>query len=66
MEFLDVIRKRKSIRKYKSQKMEYSTLLDLVDCARIAPSGCNRQGWRFKIINKKEDIKLLKENNIFT
>ncbi len=56
MGVLDVIRKRKSVRKYKSDPIPEDVLLRVLEAARLAPSAKNLQPWKFIII-KDEKIK---------
>ena len=39
MELEKVIKQRRTIRKFKSGKIEHEVLVDLIDAARLAPSG---------------------------
>lgn len=57
MTTIEAIRKRRSIRKYKKDSIPEEVILELLDAARLAPSGCNAQPWRFKIV-KDIDTKL--------
>lgn len=50
------IEMRRSIRRYKNQPVEEEKILQLLESARIAPSGSNTQPWHF-IIVKSEEIK---------
>jgi nitroreductase len=50
----EAIEKRRSIRKFKSDTVSRETIMELIDAARLAPSGCNAQPWRFKIVEDKE------------
>lgn len=50
MTTIEAIRKRRSIRKYKKDSIPEEVILELLDAARLAPSGCNAQPWRFKIV----------------
>ncbi|WP_455367399.1 nitroreductase family protein [[Eubacterium] cellulosolvens] len=56
MDFYEVIRTRRSIRSYKPDSIPEETLNRILEAARIAPSGSNRQPWRF-IIVKSEGVK---------
>lgn len=56
MDFYDVIRTRRSIRSYKPDPIPEETLTRILEAARVAPSGSNRQPWKF-IIVKNEEIK---------
>ncbi len=53
----DAIRNRRSIRKFKPDQVPDECIKELLESARLAPSGCNAQPWRFKII-KQPEIKL--------
>ncbi|MCG2722704.1 MAG: nitroreductase family protein [Thermodesulfovibrionales bacterium] len=45
----EAIEKRRSIRKFKPDPVPDEVIKALLDAARLAPSGCNAQPWRFKI-----------------
>ena len=44
---MEILRRRRSVRAYLDQAVEDKTLLDVVEAARLAPSACNSQPWRF-------------------
>ncbi|MBF0506001.1 MAG: nitroreductase family protein [Nitrospirae bacterium] len=48
----EAIEKRRSIRKYKPDFIPDENIRELLDSARLAPSGCNAQPWRFKIVKE--------------
>lgn len=50
------IENRRSIRKYQNRKVEKEKLEQILESARLAPSGSNTQPWRF-IIVESEDTK---------
>ncbi len=54
MEFLELAKKRKSIRKYKNAAVEKEKLDKIIEAARLAPSAVNRQKWMFYIIQSPE------------
>ncbi len=54
MEFYDVIRKRKSIRKYKSDPIPDEVLNRILEAGRIAPSAKNLQPWHFIVLKDKQ------------
>jgi len=56
MDFYEVIRTRRSIRSYRSEPVPEEVLNRVLEAARIAPSGDNRQPWRF-IVVKDEGLK---------
>lgn len=53
MELVEVIKKRRSIRKYQDAEVPKELIEDLVECARLAPSAKNRQPWEFVIVTSK-------------
>ncbi len=57
MEFDEVLRMRRSIRKYKPVSVPEKYLLQLIDAARLAPSALNLQPWRYVIIKESSVIK---------
>lgn len=50
----EAIEKRRSIRKFKSDPIPDEHINELLNAARLAPSGCNAQPWRFKIVKDQE------------
>nr|VFK56629.1 MAG: Nitroreductase [Candidatus Kentron sp. TUN]VFK59153.1 MAG: Nitroreductase [Candidatus Kentron sp. TUN]VFK62955.1 MAG: Nitroreductase [Candidatus Kentron sp. TUN] len=50
----EAIEKRRSIRRFKSTPVPQEHLLELVESAKLAPSGCNAQPWRFKIVSDQD------------
>jgi nitroreductase len=55
----EAIEKRRSIRKFKPDSISDKTIMALIESARLAPSGCNAQPWRFKIVKNDETKKQL-------
>lgn len=54
MEFYDVIKKRRSIRGYKSDAIQAESLERISEAVNLAPSACNRQPWNFRIVINPE------------
>jgi nitroreductase len=50
----EAIEKRRSIRKFKPDPVPDEVLAELLDAARLAPSGCNAQPWRFRVVRDGE------------
>jgi len=50
MEFLKVITERRSIRRFKPDEVPDEMIRELLEAARLAPSGENCQPWRFVVI----------------
>ncbi len=59
------IEQRKSVRKYKAQAVEKAKLEAVMESARLAPSGHNKQPWHFIIVadaGRREDIAEISRN----
>jgi nitroreductase len=50
MEFFDVVRSRYSVRRYQAKQVEPDKLDRILEAARLAPSGSNRQPWKFVVV----------------
>lgn len=64
MEFSEVkqlIHDRRSIRKYEDKEVSREDILDIIDCARYAPSDTNSQTWEFVILTDPNKIKKIEE-----
>lgn len=59
MELNEVIKARRSIRKYKPIPVPDDYVMELLEAARLAPSGANSQPWRFVVIKSEEKLKEL-------
>jgi len=56
----DVIKKRRSIRKFREKKIPKDILLKILEAGIWAPSGGNIQPWEFILITNKETIEKIK------
>jgi nitroreductase len=61
MSFLDIAKKRYSVRKYNSKKVEEEKLLKILEAGRIAPTGANYQPQRIIVVQKEEGMERLKK-----
>jgi nitroreductase len=59
MDLFEAIEKRRSIRKYKSEPVAKEDLKKILEAGRLAPSGGNRQPWRFIVVTDSETKKTL-------
>ena len=59
MEFSEVVKKRRSIRKYKDAPVPKEAILKVLEAARIAPSAGHRQPWHFIVVQDKGTIEKL-------
>lgn len=65
MDVKKAIATRRSIRKYQSREVSDNLIKDLIEAARLAPSGHNSQPSRFRLIQHQEAKNKLKKGNIF-
>ncbi|MBS4214069.1 MULTISPECIES: nitroreductase family protein [Neobacillus] len=61
LEVKELIQNRRSIRKYKDIDVSNEDIIDVLDCARYAPSDTNSQTWEFIVIKDREKIKKIEE-----
>jgi len=54
LDFFEVIRNRRSIRKYQDKSVEKETLQKILEAARLAPSAMNRQPYQLIVVSKKD------------
>ena len=55
MDFLEVMRKRRSCRAFDpNRQVSREDLLKVVEAGRLSPSGCNSQPWKFVVIDSPE------------
>ncbi len=59
MDVFEVIKKRRSIRKYKPEPVANEDLKKILEAGRLAPSGGNRQPWSFVVVRDAETKKAL-------
>jgi nitroreductase len=59
METLEAIHKRRSVREYTGDPIPPRDLETIIDAARVAPSGYNRQPWEFVVVTQRETIEKL-------
>jgi nitroreductase len=55
----EVMKRRRSVRKFAPKKIEHEKILQILEAARIAPSSSNRQAWHFVVIDDKSLIELI-------
>lgn len=54
MDVSSAIQKRRSIRKYKAKEIPHDLLMEVLEAARQAPSGANRQPWQLIVVTDQE------------
>ena len=61
-DIVNLMKNRRSIRKYSARKVSRKILNEILEAAIWAPSAHNSQPWRFTILNKTEEKKVLAES----
>lgn len=61
MSFLELVKKRQSVRKYLSKKVPREVLDKCLEAARLAPSACNSQPWSFIVVDDRDLINKVAE-----
>ena len=54
MEFRDLVAKRQSDRKYKNVPVKRELIVSCLEAARLAPSACNSQPWKFIVVDEPQ------------
>lgn len=59
MNALEVLKTRRSVRRFRNVAVEREKIEEIIDCARLAPSAVNVQPWEFVVVTegkKREDL----------
>jgi nitroreductase len=54
MTFLELVQKRQSTREFLDRPVEHDKVKRCIEAARLAPSACNSQPWKFIVIDEPE------------
>lgn len=66
MEFLELAKKRYSVRSYEKRAVEDDKLIKILEAGRVAPTGANRQPQRLIVVREPSGLaKLKKAANVF-
>lgn len=60
MEIFNVIKKRRSVRSFLDKPVSDEDAMKILDAARLAPSGANKQRWKFIYVNDKNVLRMIK------
>lgn len=64
--FLEIAKKRYSVRNYLPEKIEKEKLLKILEAGRVAPTGCNLQPYRLIVAQEENGLgKIKKTANIY-
>ncbi len=61
MDFFDIVKSRRSVRKYRPDRVPSDIVKKLLEAGRLAPSGSNIQPWRFIIIDDPKVLNTVKK-----
>jgi nitroreductase len=66
MEFIELAKKRYSVRSYQEKKVEEEKLMKILEAGRVAPTGANFQPQRLLVIREEAGLEKLKNSaNVF-
>ncbi|MBI2918895.1 MAG: nitroreductase family protein [Chloroflexi bacterium] len=58
----EAIRERRAVRKFKPDPVPDEYILEMLEAARLAPSGHNRQPWRFLVVTDPEEKRFIEDS----
>lgn len=65
MSFFELVNKRESVRGYLDKDVEREKMIKVVEAARMAPSACNAQPWKFVLVDDKNKVEEI-ANNLYS
>ncbi|NSW75378.1 MAG: nitroreductase family protein [Candidatus Atribacteria bacterium] len=68
MDALEVLKTRRSVRRFRNLPVEKEKIEEIIDCARLAPSAINIQPWEFIVVTeekKREEVARLTDYGKF-
>jgi nitroreductase len=65
MDVLKAIAESRSVRAYRNSPVDSNLVMELINAARLAPSGNNAQPWRYKIVDDAITKSRLREGQVF-
>ena len=54
MAFLELLKRRKSVREFLDRPVEREKIMTCLEAARLAPSACNSQPWKFIVVDDEQ------------
>ncbi|KXS43734.1 MULTISPECIES: nitroreductase family protein [unclassified Candidatus Frackibacter] len=63
MNILDVIKNRRSVRRYRDKSVSNELIEKIIDAARFAPSAHNDQPWKFIVTKDEEKLEQMSEDS---
>lgn len=65
MDITKAMQERYSCRAYKTDDVDNDLIVQCLECARLAPSACNKQPWKFYVTKGELKEKIAKETQLF-
>lgn len=65
MEVKDALLKRRSVRKFKEDKVSEEIINELLHAAMSGPSACNKKPWEFYVITNEEKLEEIRKASLF-
>ena len=62
VKFINLVKKRRSIRRYRPDPVPREMIEACIEAARFAPTACNTQSWRFIVVEGELKERLVKES----
>jgi len=59
MAFIDLLQSRRSVRSFLDKPVEREKIIKCLEAARLAPSACNSQPWKFVVVDDKKLLEKL-------
>ena len=66
MELKEVLLKRRSIRKFKKDKIESEIINELLHAGMSGPSACNKCPWEFYVVKNEEVLLALRKSSLYS
>ena len=60
--FIDLVKKRRSIRRYRGEPVPREMIERCLEAVRYAPTACNTQSWRFIVVEGGSKERLIRES----
>jgi len=63
MDFFDLLKNRRSVRSFQDKEVPLELLTEIIQDACLAPSGGNRQSWRFVVVGDRDTVRRISEES---
>lgn len=62
-DFFDLLKTRRAVRKFKDEPVDHDLVMEIIRDSCLAPSGGNRQSWRFIVIHDQDLIRRVSDDS---